>query len=243
MSMPAMLSVYGTYGFEATIGGDQITLTVTRRSGMVEYSRNCAGSMVKKHLASEGGRIIVNPVEPVNLPEEVTRFLELRFEPLLLEPSSRQTVYLTFPVEIGVFVATQEDAHLLDIFSLNRPRYSLYGLPDWGYITRWYQSALHHEIPATDPLREGVLALEIRNDASTWVEVSRAVFDSVGMKIYYHSFVSMWAEMRVINSTVAETNFFDRPLVRGMTRSLEHYTVLKIPGLHREEFLMDAGLN
>ncbi|WP_440949059.1 DUF432 domain-containing protein [Methanosphaerula subterraneus] len=238
-----MVSVYGTYGYEATIGTGQINLFVTQRSGMVEYSRDCAGSTVKKHVASESGRIIVNPIEPVNLPEEVTRFLEIQFDPLLLEPSSRQTVYLTFPIEIGVFIAAQGDVHLLDIFSLNQPRYSLYGLPDWGYITRWHRSALHHEIPATDPLREGVLALEIKNDASTWVEVSRAVFDSVGMKIYYNTFVSMWAEMRVINSTVAETNFFDRPLVHGMTRSLEHYTILKIPGLHREEFLMDAGLN
>ncbi|WP_158303608.1 DUF432 domain-containing protein [Methanosphaerula palustris] len=238
-----MVSVYGTYGYEATIGTDQINLSISRRSGMVEYSRNCAGATVKKHVASLDGRIIINPIEPVNLPEEVTRYLEVQFEPLLLEPSSHQTVYLTFPVEIGVFIAAQEDVHLVDIFSLNQPRYSLYGQPDWGYITRWHRSVLYHEIPITDPLREGVLALEIKNDASTWVEVNRAVFDSVGMKIYYNSFVAMWAEMRIINSTVAETNFFDSPLVRGMTRSLEHYTIMKIPGLHREEFLMDAGLN
>lgn len=238
-----MLSVYGTYGYEATIGTDQINLSVSQGSGMVEYRRDCAGATMTKYVASGDGRIIVNPIEPVNLPEEVTRFLEIRFDPLLLEPSSRQTVYLTFPIEIGVFVAAKQDVHLIDIFSLNKPRYSLYGLPDWGYITRWHRSALHHEIPEIDPLREGVLALEIKNDASTWVEVSRAVFDSVGMKIYYNLFVSMWAEMRIINSTVAETKFFDRPLVKGMTRSLEHYTILKIPGLHREEFLMDAGLN
>lgn len=238
-----MLSVYGTYGYEATIGEGPIALSVSRRSGMVEYRRDCAGEKVQKQVASEDGRIIVNPIEPVNLPEEVTRYLEIQFEPLLLEPSVRQTVYLTFPVEIGVFVAAQQDVHLLDIFSLNKPRYSLYGQPEWGYITRWQKSTLHHEIPPTDPLREGVLALEIRNDASTWVEVSKAVFDSVGMKVYYNSFVSMWAEMRVINNTVAETNFFDRPLVSGMNKSLERYTIRKIPGLNREEFLMDAGLN
>lgn len=74
----------------------------------------------------------------------------------------------------------------------------------------------------------------ITNTYREWVEVSRVVFESVDMKIYYGDFVASTATMRVVGPNIAETDFIDAPPRPGMVKSIELYTARKIgaqPGL------------
>ncbi|RLI78597.1 hypothetical protein DRP05_06765 [Archaeoglobales archaeon] len=236
--------MYGVYDYDFKFENQEITVGVEKRGGFLRYFRSLKNGSdnVEKILASDTGKIIVNPVEPLNLPKEITNYLEIEFEPIVIEPNSYRKVYLKFPIEIGVFAATKKSIDILDIFSLNNQKYSLYGPPDSGVICRWYKSDVFAGIPKTEILKEGVIELNIQNTSHEWVEMRRIVFESYGMKIYYNDIVSMVAVVKIINRMVAETNFINKPIKDGMKKALELYTARRIPVVERKGFLMEWGL-
>jgi len=221
-------TVYGTYDYSCYIREDEISVEVERSARYLTYKRVCRGEPAERVIASENGSIIINPVEPLNLPKEVTRYLELHFNPIFVEPETTRQLYLTFPLEIGVFIRAKDDYDLLDVFSPAKPKYSLYGPPDYGRVTRWHESTIHQDIPKTDPLREGVLDLTVVNEGRTWIEVSRAVFVNTGMTIWYGDFVAMSARMELFSNIVAETRVLSTPEKTGFTRSLPAYSAKKV---------------
>jgi DNA-binding protein len=75
---------------------------------------------------------------------------------------------------------------IIDTFSLGRPKFSLYGTPRHGVITRFGRSGRHREIPAVDGSREGVLKLSIRNQLEEWTRVSRVVLSEKEGKLPEH---------------------------------------------------------
>ncbi len=220
--------VYGTYDYSCHIREDEISVDVERSASYLTYKRVCRGESAERTIASENGAITINPVEPLNLPKEVTRNLEVHFKPIFIEPEVTRQFFLTFPVEIGVFIRAKGDYDLLDVFSPAKPKYSLYGPPDYGCVTRWHESAIHSGIPDTNPLREGVLDLTIVNEGRTWIEVSRAVFVNAGMTIWYGDYVWMSARMELFSNIVAETKILQAPEKPGMTRSLPAYSAKKV---------------
>ena len=221
-------TVYGTYDYSCQLREGEISIEVERSTRYLTYKRTCMGESIERAIASDNGSIIINPVEPLNLPKEVTRYLEIHFNPIFVEPEASRKLYLTFPVEIGVFIRAKEDNDLLDVFSLEKPKYSLYGPPDHGCVTRWHESNIYPEVPDTDPLREGVLELTIFNEGRTWIEVSRAVFVNAGMTIWYGDYVAMSARMDLFSNVVAETRVLSTPEKTGMTRSLQAYSAKKV---------------
>lgn len=123
--------------------------------GLLTYRRRCEGKTFERILVSDTGEVIINPVEPVNLPEEVTNYLQIEFSPMMIEPGASRTVYLKFPVEIGVLVESAKDIKVLDVFALGTQKYTLYGSPTTGVIARWYQSEVYPEIPRSSPSARG----------------------------------------------------------------------------------------
>lgn len=219
--------MYGTYDYSCHITGEEISIEVQRSTRYLTYRRVCRGEPLSRTIASDNGSIIINPVEPLNLPKEVTRYLEIHFDPIFVEPESTRQLYLTFPVEIGVFIRAKEDYDLLDVFSLTMPKYSLYGPPDHGCITRWHESRVYPDIPETDPLREGVLELTLINEGRTWIDVSRAVFVNAGMTLWFGDYVAMSARMELFSNIVAETRVLATEK-HGMKRSLPAYSAKKV---------------
>ncbi len=234
--------MYGSYGVsDLSLEHDEFSLRVELKDGFFTYVRLCNGEKVEKAILSDEAQIIVNPVEPVNLPAEITSFLQIKFlKPIVVEPESTKSIFCTFPVEIGVFVAGKRDVDVLDIFTLVRPKYTLYGTPRNGVICRYWESRVYSDLPKTDAFREGVMALDVVNESGEWVEVTKAVFSAAGMKIYYDDIVSMKAVMRVMGSSVAETSFEAKPLRRGMKKSLELYRARRI--VASGKFVMELGL-
>ena len=198
---------------------------------------------VEKMVFSKSGRVIVNPVEPVNLPKRITNFLLIKFNrPFLAEPKSSTEIFLTFPIEIAVFVAAKRSVGLVDVFSLIKPKYTLYGNPRNGTICRYWESAIHSEIPTTDNHREGVMKLRVTNSDDEWVEINNLVFDVYGMKIYYdEECVCVTASVNVVSPKVAETMFLERAIRDGMKKSLELYTARRM-GVPRNRYVMEWGL-
>ncbi|MHC1626613.1 MAG: DUF432 domain-containing protein [Methanoculleaceae archaeon] len=237
-----MAPFFGDYGLVVHLAEGDLSLSISEEDGQLWYHRNLRGDRYDTIIAASGGSVTINPVEPLNLPSRITGFLEIQFDPLIIEPEKKETIYLTFPLEIGVFIYSRRDLEVLDIFSLNRPKYSLYGSPKDGVITRIHTCHVSASPPVIDPWREGVLDLTIRNTTDEWVRVSRAVFDGYGMKIYYDDKgATMLATMKILDRMSAETSFYDMPLRDGMKRSIEIYHTRHIPVMKRV-FTMEQGL-
>ncbi|MCP1716054.1 hypothetical protein J2T58_001928 [Methanocalculus alkaliphilus] len=237
--------MYGRYGYQFCVEKGDLKVCFSKDEDFIRYFRSLGDKTVERIVASESGTVYINPVEPLNLPDEVTRFLEIRFEPILIEPEAVRQIYLTFPIEIGVFLGKSDAIQLIDVFSRMPQKYSLYGPTDTGVITRYYWSAVYLHRPSPDPWYEGVLELTMHNTTKGWIEVSRVVFENYGMKIYFdQELVSMKAHMQIIKHTIAETSFIDKPMREGMQKSIELYYSRKIPGVERAiSYTMEEGMS
>ncbi len=209
---------------------------------MPRYVRMCGDDRVEKNLPTGEGTIIINPVEPVNLPIALSRHLEITFPTVVLYPRSDRSLYLTFPLEICVFLENGGDIHILDLFSLVPVKYSLYGSPGAGLITRWHRSGVYETPPSVERYCSGILTLTIRNTTSESIEVSRAVFDSGSMHLYYGDYVAMAADMEVYSPMIARTSVQDKAPVSGMQQCIELYMARKIPAVHGKGYLMEFGV-
>ena len=237
--------MYGRYGYEFCVEKEDLKVCFSKDNGFLRYYRNLGGSTVEHIIASESGTVIINPVEPLNLPDEVTRYLEIRFQPIEIEPEATRRIYLTFPIEIAVFLLKGDAYRCIDIFSRMPQKYSLYGPTDTGVITRYHWSDVSLERTVPDPSLEGVVELDIMNTTKGWVEISRVVFENYGMKLYYdQDLVSMSAGIKIIKPTIAYTAFEDKGIRGGMQKSIEMYYSRGFPGSEKMlYFMMEEGLS
>ena len=232
--------MYGEYALgELKLENDDFCLSIGHDGNFYVYKRVCKGDLVTKRITGFG-KIVLNPVEPVNLPKNITSLIEIEFkEKIVVEPKSRLTIYVTFPIEIGVFVVNKS-LNVLDVFTLNSLKYTLYGTPGRGVICRYWLSGVYGSPPKLDCLREGIVELEISNSSDSWVEVGRIVLDVYSMKIYYDdSKVISKAVMNITSRGVAETQFLDGNY--NMKKAVEIYVAKKLQVLRRS-FVMEWGL-
>ncbi len=227
--------MYGEYQLgEMELANDQFSIKVEKEGEFYRYIRRC-GDEVSKMIKGEGF-LVINPVEPVNVPKNVTNFILIEFkDEFVIEPKSNATIYVTFPIEVGVFVV-KRSISVLDVFAIDNVKYTLYGNPRRGYICRYWLSDVYTE----KPREKGVLELNVRNNVDDWVEIKRVVLDVYGMKIYYdESNVISKAVMSVTSRSTAETQFLDG--VEGMKKSIEMYVARRLHVIRRS-FHMEYGL-
>lgn len=214
-----------------------------KKEGVVKYLREGGGSVEKVVAPSEESYVFVNPVEPINLPKPISDFLLVELsKPVLIAPSASIEAYLTFPIEIGILLVDGRDVEVLDLLSLVRQKYVLYGTPRAGVVCRYWLSDVFPRPPMRDLLREGVLKLRVANKSNNWVTVSNVVLSAEGMNIYYdNEYVSTSAQMNVISPKLAETSVTDEPLRDGMSKSLNARSNRRI-SITRSKFMMEWGL-
>ncbi len=236
--------MFGYHEIPFKIEKDEVLIETIKNGNFILYRRNSPENVEKIISGGISGypKIVICPVEPVNIPKRVTNYLLIELEkPIVVAPDSSININLTFPIEIGVFTLAKKSVEVLDIFSLTKPKYALYGDPKDGVICKYWESKVVEGYEGFDPLKEGILELTITNNGDEWAEVKRVIFDAFSMKIYYsEDVVSMRAFMKIINPNVAETGFVKKPLKNGMRRSIELYTARKLP--ISEKFLMEWGL-
>lgn len=235
--------MFGVYRLEElSIDFQNLRIKVEKENDHYRYLRTLGEAKVEKLLFSDAD-VYVNPVEPVNLPKYITHYLCIGLrKPVMVGPTARAEIYLTFPIEIGVVVKKDEEFEEIDIFSFLNPKYTLYGEPKGGVIARYWESEVFTKIPEVDPMKEGILKLRIVNLSNNWCEVSKVVFNVYGMEIYYNNkAVSSIAEMKIHSKRVADTSFIDEPLFSDMKGALELYCGKALPILS-PKFTMEWGL-
>ncbi|ADC66253.1 Protein of unknown function DUF432 [Ferroglobus placidus DSM 10642] len=224
-----MYGVYELQNFHVKI--KDLELGIFEENGIKIYRRDD----LKKVIVADSGRVVVNPVEPVNLPKNITRYLMVELdEPIVMEPKNSEKVTLTFPIEVAVILAGKKSLEVLDVFSFVKPKYALYGDPRNGVICRYWKSEVSGE---EEDFVKGKLEVEINNSSGEWVEIGKLVFDVYGMKIYYGESVVAFARANVISEKVAETEFVDK---RAGKKSIELYLARRIPVV-KKKFVMEWG--
>ena len=203
--------MFGSYNIPLKIEEESLILSFDKEADMHLYKREHPYDKVEKVLLLSKGKILVNPIEPLNTPKDITSNLLIEFErSVVVGPKITQKIYITFPVEIGIFISENKNFEILDVFTLVLQKFTLYGDPRSGLICKYWKSDVYSSIPTRNPIFEGIIELNIINDTLRWVEINKAVFNAYYMKIYYSDImVSMKAKMKIIGEEMAETDFIN----------------------------------
>jgi hypothetical protein len=202
--------MYGEYDLPFSVDEEGISITVEKIEKLWVYRRTLGTDTEEKLILGDGKHIIINPVEPLNTPKEITTNLLIELEKvLLIAGGTRKKIFLTFPIEIGVFIADKgnKNLQLLDVFTLARQKFTLYGPVSGGIVCKHWKSGIYSVPPSPNPLQEGIMELILRNTTSDWASISKAVFSAYGMKLYYDADVFMKAHMDIRSKSTAETGF------------------------------------
>lgn len=244
--------MYGYHDLPVDLEKEGISISMERVGEQWVYRRKFGDEEIEKLILGDEKRLIINPVEPLNTPKEITPNLLIEFEKtLLIGAGEKKQVFLTFPVEIGIFISekTNKNLEILDVLSLVRQKFTLYGEVSNGVVCKYWKSRVYTSPPDLDPLQEGVLELTLRNSSSEWAKISKAVFSAYGMKLYYDGAVFMKARMDILNKNSAETSFEpvqsngDRQssLLKSRKEAFGVYGIRKL-GLVPLKFYMGWGL-
>jgi len=235
--------IFGLHDVPLRIVHEGISFSIEMDRGGLLYRRKCVDEEVENIFLSSNSKVLINPIEPLNMPKELTPYLLIEFEkPIFIEPITNKKIFITFPIEIGIFVHGKKDYQIIDILTLAKQKFTLYGSVKSGVICKYWKSGVYSTMPDINPIYEGGIELSMRNTTMRWVEVTKAVFNAYGMKIYYSDdMVSMKANMRILSKKIAETSFVGSHLKKGMKRSLELYISRKIPMI-TTKFLMEEGI-
>lgn len=116
--------MYGYHNAPLKFEYDEFTLSCTNLDGVFLYKRDNTNDNdnIEKIIHKEDCNLLINPIEPVNLPKKITSLLLIEFtKSIFISPSSIKKIYLTFPIEIGVFISDNKDNYeVLDFLLLLR---------------------------------------------------------------------------------------------------------------------------
>jgi uncharacterized protein len=218
---------WGPHRVPAILSIDGVDIAIDKGASGYYYHREGAGEIVDKIILSGEGSLFLIPVEPMQKPVTVASHLLIEFkQPLVLEPRTARKVFVTFPLEIAVSFGYQKsvEGHL-DLFTLSRVKYTLYGLIKDGMICRFWQSDIYGAMPKVNPLCQGIMEIAIENNTAGWVEVGKTVLSAHGMKIFYgQNYAAAKATMKIVSDKIAETGFNNTPLENGLEASSELFT-------------------
>ncbi len=231
--------MFGEYDLDIKLKAQDAEIFIEGKGKRRRYYRKAGEEEVEKFIHAEGGKVVVCPVEPVNVPDMAVSehlLVELN-KPLIIETGVKDIFYAKFPVEIGVFLVDKKDVEEIDIFTKTKPKYTLYGPPESGIVCKWWKSDLYYEKPEVDKLYEGIIKVEIENKYFEWMEINKIVFWAPDMKLFYNDHAYMRAYLTILKKTVGETTFSKRK-PKNMQESIDIYHAKGIKKLEGK-FVMD----
>ncbi|HEC88632.1 MAG TPA: DUF432 domain-containing protein [Thermoplasmata archaeon] len=233
--------MFGKYELDLKIKEKEFEIAVEGRGKKRRYYRKKGEEEVEKFIYAKEGNLVICPVEPVNLPKEgVSEYLMIELDkPFVIEPGMKGNFYIKFPVEIGVFLVNRKDVERIDIFTLTKPKYTLYGPPERGVICRWWKSDFYDEKPELNKLYEGMMKANVENGYWEWVEIKKIVFRAFDMKLFYNEHAYMYSFLKISGKTVGETAFGARK-PKDMDESIDIYQAKGIKKFEKK-FFMEWG--
>ncbi|AFS82923.1 DUF432 domain-containing protein [Candidatus Nitrosopumilus sediminis] len=187
-------SNYGLYdigeSLELNLPGTEIRIRKISEN-VFSYSRkNFDDDLIEKIIPINSSKLQIElcPIRPLNYPARRTAYMYLDVEtPIFLSENSAATVFLRCPIEIGVFFIHDNHKDSLDCFTCDpiNSRFCLYGSPESGSLCKYAKSEIVESYDDSIPFVNGVLKVNLKNDLSKGLSISRIVFPISDNSIYY----------------------------------------------------------
>lgn len=237
-----MMNRYGVFKFPVSWRHGRVAVETLKEGGSFLYRRTL-GEDVTEFRLSSATELRILPVEPLLTPKELTPQLLIEFkQPVWLAGHDRMEVDLTFPIEYGVFTPRNEGWQLMDVFTMARQKFTLFGDPASGYLCKLWQSRWLQTPDQVDPDTEGWLRLRLQNGTGRSAELTRVVIPAYLMKLYCDAHRAAFsAALKVIARNLAEVECdASSPLSDGF-KSVEVFSEKKFLGLG-QRFIMEGRL-
>ncbi len=153
------------------------------------YERLVNGEVVVSKKIYGADKVIPVPLYPVNIPTLFTTYVLVVFKNSLdVAPGEGLTIYVPIPVDIAVYAVKnnsgKEVFSVVDVFSVKKVKYGLYGPVDAGIVARYYKAEYYFK--EKDPeLGEAIAKVVVRNKTQEWVTVSRILLESNPLSLFY----------------------------------------------------------
>ena len=123
-------------------------------------------------------RIGIFPTPPIRTPKEVAKNVYIKFKsPIIIDQKSVAVLYSKIPVEIAVYRQFKDEELLIDVFSLARPRYSLYGTPEAGVVCRYIEAEAVTEESKLEVKKyeEAKLRIRVTNEINNVIKITKII--------------------------------------------------------------------
>jgi len=178
-----LTGIYGLIRNSATIGNHIVRIEDYGKN-LKKYQRITDNSEVASSAVLPGDSVLlVEPSIPIFLPfqyESEALMIRLK-EPVYVTPNYTSTFYLEAPFDIVVY---DEDGEIIDIFTIENPKYGLYGDPNNGVVCRYGKSSVYVSDEDIPPTR-AILPVKVRNSFNTTLKVTLIVVPYRLLKTYY----------------------------------------------------------
>lgn len=189
-------SKYSNYGFYSVDDYLELSFPDTtvkiKKIGDNVFSYNKVDSednVIEKIIpVSSSLKIEVAPIRPLNYPARRTDYLYLDLESsIFLSTGASAVVLVNCPIEIGIFLINDEKHESLDWFTCRSldSRFCLYGSPESGTLCKYAHSDIVESLDASIPFVNGIMEINLKNELSKGVTVSKLVFPISDYSIYY----------------------------------------------------------
>ncbi len=211
------MSGYGILEEEARVR-DYI-LKVKYEGEIAHYSRYKGSELIVSKTIVKPTRFEIVPFYPIMLPTRFTNYILIVFtRKIAVSTRGEALIFIKVPVDIAVYAyGAHRKFLIIDVFSINKIKYALYGVPDRGVIARYWVSEPLTEIPESS-LGEAVSLVHIRNRYDGWVEIGKILLDVQILKLYYvpHTWNAYTQVITMaVNSPSTATIYYGRRIEAG----------------------------
>ncbi|WP_052833562.1 DUF432 domain-containing protein [Staphylothermus hellenicus] len=178
------MSGYGVVEDKVSI--NDYVIAVEKQGEIVHYYRYVNNKVKVSKTIVKPARFELVPFYPVMLPIRFTNYILVKLSKKILVPSKEEvTIYVKIPVNLAVYAyGRHRRFKIIDVFSINKIKYALYGIPDRGVVARYWRSNPNLDLPEPT-MGEAIALVNIRNRYDGWVEIGKILLNAQILRLYY----------------------------------------------------------
>lgn len=166
------------------------------------YRRMTSSGIVEKIIAVRMPNLEIEfvPIHSLYTPSFKTDYMFLRLmQPIFVSRNSVTDIFVSVPIEIGLFFTGNEIREPFDIFSCapSCSRYALYGDPDQGTLCKYAKVVIHTRKEKLDRYICGGLKITIDNELGTGISLGKVVFPLQDHDIYYNNVDAVYDDLKI----------------------------------------------
>ena len=143
------------------------------------YQRRVHEKIESKVLISTGvagDSVGIFPIPPIFIPKQISENIYLKFDaPIIVDQNEEIEIYAKIPIDIGVYRQSRDEEFMMDVFSINKPRYTLYGTPERGAVCRFAVTEVSKEPLLVKKYEEAIIRIRIKNSIENIIKINKVI--------------------------------------------------------------------